>query len=134
MVFADSSGFIAAFDSRDAAHPEGARCWREIAEAGEPILTTSLVFAETVTFLRRRAGWEASRRVGEAILRSRVIEMVHPTADQIEAAWRELLRVADPKLSLCDTLSFVVMRERGVLRALTLDRHFAEAGFSSLPA
>jgi len=133
MVFADSSGFISAFDARDAAHPEAARCWHEIAQSAEPVLTTSLVFAETVTFLRRRAGWEASRLAGEAILRSRVVEVVHPTSEQIEAAWREMLRIADPKLSLCDALSFVVMRERGVTRALTLDRNFSEAGFSRLP-
>ena len=134
MVFVDSSGFIAAFDARDAAHTKTARCWREIAQAAQPLLTTSLVFAETVTFLRRRAGWQASRHAGEAILRSRVLDMVHPTGDQIEAAWRELLRTADPKLSLCDALSFVVMRERGIVQALTLDRHFADAGFSCLPA
>lgn len=133
MVFADASGFIAAFDARDARHAEAGPCWRRIAEAGDSVLTTDLVFAETVTFLRRRAGWEVSRRAGEAILRSRAVELCHPNGEQFEAAWRELLRSADPKLSLCDALSFVVMRERGVTSALTFDHHFAEAGFHLLP-
>jgi predicted nucleic acid-binding protein len=133
MVFADSSGFIAAFDARDERHASAASAWRALVEAKEPLLTTELVLAETVTHLRRRGGWQASRRAGEAILRSRVIQMICPDRQLLDAAWREFLRDADPKLSLCDALSFVVMREHGVTRALTFDRHFAAAGFTLVP-
>ena len=132
MVFGDSSGFIAAFDLRDDQHHAAAQAWHRIVEARERILTTQLVFAETVTHLRRRAGWEPSRRVGEALLNSRGVEIVELDLAQLCAAWRELLRSGDPKLSLCDTVSFVVMRERGIRRALTADQHFAEAGFELL--
>jgi len=40
---------------------------------------------------------------------------------------------AFPKLSLCDAASFIVMRDRHVRRALTLDRHFQDAGFELVP-
>lgn len=133
MVFADSSGFIAAFDAREAAHPAAAEAWRRIAAARRRLLTTQLVFAETVTFLRRRAGWEASRRAGAAILESAAIEIVGLDDEQMGAAWREFVRIADPKLSLCDAASFIVMRDRGVTQAFTLDRHFADAGFAVVP-
>jgi len=59
--------------------------------------------------------------------------MVHCDRERLESAWREFVRNADPRLSLCDALSFVVMRERGVTRALSLDRHFSRAGFELLP-
>ena len=133
MVFADSSGFIAVFQARDAGHQDAERAWRDIQAAREGILTTSFVLAETVTIFRRRLGWEASRRVGEGILRSRGCEVVYPTREETEAAWRELVRNPAPKVSLCDALSFVIMRHRGIARALTFDRHFAEAGFAALP-
>lgn len=133
MVFADSSGFIAAFDRRDARHPRAERLWREFAKRGELLLTTQLVLAETVTHLRRRGGYEPSRRVGAALLESKVIEIAGLSDEQIGAAWREFVRNPDPKLSLCDAASFVLMRERGVKRAFTFDRHFAEAGFELLP-
>ena len=58
MVFADSSGFIAAFDPTDATHAQAAEAWRRIAKAGERLITTQLVLAETVTYLRRRGGWD----------------------------------------------------------------------------
>jgi predicted nucleic acid-binding protein len=133
MVFLDSSGVIAAFDGRDARHERAAEAWRSLARQGQALLTTQLALAETVTHLRRRAGWEVSRRVGEAVLRSRAIEVVGLDDDQLRAAWREFVRNPDPKLSLCDAASFVLMRERGIERALSFDRHFAEAGFELLP-
>jgi len=37
------------------------------------------------------------------------------------------------KLSLVDCASFEVMRRRGLRTAFTLDRHFAEQGFATVP-
>lgn len=133
MVFIDSSGIIAAFDARDAGHSVAVDAWRSLARTGQALLTTQLVLAEIVTHLRRRAGWEVSRRVGEALLSSRGIEIVGLDDDQLQAAWREFVRNPDPKLSFCDAASFVLMRERGIQGALTFDRHFADAGFEVLP-
>ena len=133
MVFADSSGFIAAFDPRDAAHAQAAAAWRAIAKARGRLVTTQLVVAETVTYLRRRGGWEPSRLAGAAILDSPLIEVVGLDAEGFAAAWREFVRTPDPKLSLCDAASFIVMRDRHLRRAFTLDRHFREAGFEVVP-
>jgi uncharacterized protein len=133
LVFADSSGFVAAFDARDAGHAVAAEAWRELARRGEKILTTALVFAETTTHLRRRAGFAVARRIGEIVLRSRGTEILPIDGSGLGAAWREFLRNGDPKLSLCDAHSFVVMRERSIERALTFDRHFEDAGFRVLP-
>jgi predicted nucleic acid-binding protein len=133
VVFADSSGFIAAFDARDAAHAPTAAAWRQIANGRERLVTTQLVLAETVTHLRRRGSWDLSLRAGAAILDSALIEVVGLDAEQLAAAWREFVRNPDPKLSLCDTASFIVMRDRRVRRALTLDRHFVDAGFDVVP-
>lgn len=133
VVFADSSGFIAAFDARDQRHGPATRSWRSFVEEGVYLLTTQLVLAETVTHLRRRAGWQVSRQVGDALLRSRVVEVTGLSPDELAGAWREYVRNPDPKLSLCDAASFVVMRERGVDAAFTFDRHFAHAGFELIP-
>jgi predicted nucleic acid-binding protein len=129
LVFADTSGFVAAFDPRDGRHRPAVRAFRSLAKAGQAIVTTDLVLSETLTLLRRRGGWELSKRAGDSILASRGFEVVCADRATLEAAYREFLRSGDPKLSLCDTLSFIVMRERGITRALTFDHHFAEVGF-----
>jgi predicted nucleic acid-binding protein len=133
VLFADSSGFIAAFDPRDSAHAQAAAAWRRIAAARERLVTTQLVLAETVTYLRRRGGWEPSRRAGAAIVESPHIEVVGLDPEQFAAAWREFGRNPDPKLSLCDAASFIVMRDRHLRRAFTLDGHFRDAGFDVVP-
>jgi len=38
----------------------------------------------------------------------------------------------DKSYSLCDAISFVLMREQGIQEALTTDRHFEQEGFRRL--
>lgn len=45
-----------------------------------------------------------------------------------------LTKHADKSYSLCDAISFLVMREHGLLEALSTDRHFEQAGFRRLLA
>ena len=40
-----------------------------------------------------------------------------------------LMRYADQPFSMVDAVSFAIMAERGTRAALTLDRHFATAGY-----
>jgi len=40
----------------------------------------------------------------------------------------------DKTYSLCDAVSFVLMRERGIQEALTTDKHFEQEGFVRLLA
>jgi predicted nucleic acid-binding protein len=132
LVFADTSGFVAGFDARDVGHPAATRAFRTIAKSGQTIVTTDLVVSETLTHLRRRGGWEPAKRAGDAIFGSRAFQIVCADRESLEAGYREFVRNADPKLSLCDAHSFIVMRDRGITRALTFDRHFADAGFQIL--
>jgi len=38
----------------------------------------------------------------------------------------------DKNYSLCDAVSFIVMKEYGIIEALTTDKHFQQEGFSRL--
>ena len=63
-------------------------------------------------------------------------------ASEIEVVWvdeslhRQALALVrarqDKTYSLCDAVSFVLMRERGVNEALTTDKHFEQEGFQRL--
>ncbi|MBO1351020.1 MAG: type II toxin-antitoxin system VapC family toxin [Hormoscilla sp. GUM202] len=43
-----------------------------------------------------------------------------------------LMARLDKSYSLCDAVSFVLMRQRGITEALTTDRHFEQEGFRRL--
>jgi uncharacterized protein len=53
-------------------------------------------------------------------------EIVHRTAVDL------LIARQDKNYSLCDAVSFGLMRQRGVNEALTKDRHFEQEGFLRL--
>ncbi len=43
-----------------------------------------------------------------------------------------LTQKQDKTYSLCDVVSFILMRQRGIIEALTTDRHFEQEGFTRL--
>ncbi len=55
-----------------------------------------------------------------------VDESLHRTAVDL------LMGREDKTYSLCDALSFVLMRQRGITEALSTDRHFEQEGFIRL--
>ena len=132
MTFLDTSGLVAYFDARDAHHARARRAWKRIlADPDRPILT-SLIIVETVTLLRRRAGFVVAQRVGERLLSGAVAEIVHVDARLLLAAWAIFEKYRDHDLSLTDCASFAVMRQRGITRALTFDDDFRALGFEGL--
>ena len=93
------------------------------------LVTTNLVVAETHALLLRRIGRPTALAFAHGVGRSPNL-VVHSTAAIEDAARRDWLeRFADQDFSLADAVSFTVMTERGIADALTLDHHFATAGF-----
>jgi predicted nucleic acid-binding protein len=48
--------------------------------------------------------------------------------------WEYFQKHKDKSYSFTDCLSFIVMQEREIVTALTLDNHFYQAGFQILPS
>jgi hypothetical protein len=62
------------------------------------------------------------------------IETVWPTARLLGESLALLQARPDKTYSLCDAVSFVLMRRRNLSEALTTDRHFEQEGFRRLLA
>ena len=62
------------------------------------------------------------------------IEMVWVDEPLHREAMALLLERQDKTYSLCDVVSFVLMRQRNINEALTADRHFEQEGFRRLLA
>lgn len=50
------------------------------------------------------------------------------------AAIQLMRKYADQRIGMVDCVSFVLMKNRGIRRALTLDEHFAIFGFEVVPS
>jgi uncharacterized protein len=119
-LFVDTSAFYAAADSSDRSHERAKR----VLGAGEPLVTTDHVLAESWLLLRHRLGRGAATAFWEAVRAgASAVECVGPA--DLEVAWAIASEFEDQDFSLVDMTSFAVMQRIGVLRAASLDDHFA---------
>lgn len=132
-VFVDTSAIVAVFFEQDQRHEAAKTVLRDLRAARRKLVTTSDVFDETVTTLRRWAGGERAVTAGGLLRDSALMDIV-PVDDELrESAWR-LFRVHRmPKLSLTDCTSFATMNQLGVRTAFTFDEDFRKAGFLTVP-
>ena len=134
LLFVDTAGWIAAADASD---PHGAAVRRardQWLEDEGSLLTTDYVCNETLTTLRLRLGLDAAEKWWKQIegsVRLRIESIDAMRADRARAIF---FRYTDKDFSFTDCTSFAVMRELRVKKALTLDRHFRQMGFETVPA
>lgn len=131
--FADTSYWLALELKDDQNHERALTHWQELVKTSFAIVTTSYVFDETVTYLNNRNHHEKAVEVGENILLSSAIELVHIDENLFFEGWTMFRQHRDKRYSLTDCISFVVMRQKELETALTFDRHFAQAGFRIEP-
>ncbi len=125
----DTSGWLCLFHKDELEHIEAV----ELFNASTFQITTNYVLAELVPLasvrgLPRGKALDFSR----GILSDPTIEIVWVDETLHEKAIDLLESRRDKKYSICDAVSFIVMRERGISEALTTDRHFSQEGFTKL--
>jgi len=128
-MFLDTSGLLSLFDEGDRFHESAGALY----VAATARLTHSYVLAEFVPLCCTRG-----------LYRSETLAFVSDLLDnpRVEVIWVDevLHRSAlhflgarvDKRYSLCDAVSFLLMRRREILEALTTDRHFEQEGFVRL--
>ena len=125
----DTSGFLCYRDRRDHRHKEAVRLYRN---AGQR-LTHSYVLAEIVPVFTSR-GIPRARVLSFCfeLIESPLIEVVWVTPELHRRALDLLNARADKSYSLCDAVSFILMRDRGIRDSLTTDHHFDQENLHRL--
>ncbi|NDJ20197.1 PIN domain-containing protein [Nostoc sp. B(2019)] len=125
----DTSGLLCLHYQTEPLHTEACTAYKRATIR----LTHSYVIAEYVALATARR-----------FPRSSVLAFVVDLLDNpdIETVWVDeplhrtavdlLMKREDKTYSLCDALSFVLMRQRGITEALSTDRHFEQEGFIRL--
>jgi predicted nucleic acid-binding protein len=86
-----------------------------------------------VTFFNSRSQHAKASELGNRLLRSPTVQLVHVDEGLFFDAWRYFMQHADKTFSLTDCISFVLMERMGIQTALAFDHHFIQAGFEKLP-
>ena len=125
----DTSGFFCLHDIAERHHKSASKLNRETTFK----ITTSYVLAEYVALayvrgLPRKSVLDFSKE----ILRDHSVEIVWVGESLHLKAVDLLAERPDKAYSLCDAVSFLVMRDRGIDSSLTTDKHFEQEGFIRL--
>ena len=125
----DTGFVIALVNRRDQFHEQA----KELAERfdGQSLLVTDAVLLEIGNALSRGFKAESVEIINSFIL-SKDVEIIHMTSDLFSKGFDLYKKYHDKEWSLVDCISFVVMRQHKIKKALTFDQHFSQAGFESV--
>ena len=126
QVLLDASFWIALRDPCEPWHQQARRATEGLLRSRTRFVFTSFVLAETHAYFSRSPA-----------MRGQILDDAEqnpalywePVRQHDETEALALLRKhRDKQYSLCDAISFVVMRRLGILRAATFDGHFRQFG------
>ena len=126
-VFVDTSGLFALPVEGDDNHPAARRVAPSLRHQGARLVTSSFVVLETVTLLQARVGVAAVRIFNRDVLP--LLDVVRVSEDLLHRSMAALLASSHRRISITDWSSFVLMRERGIVRVFAYDEDFARQGF-----
>jgi len=129
MILLDTGYFIALFTPQDELH-ERAVAWS--LHLNEPLLVTEYVLVECVNSFSKPKDRSAAHALVEHVRSDPLCEVIEASLDLFEAGLRLHRERLDKEWSLTDCVSFVLMKDRSIKRALAYDRHFEQAGFEAL--
>jgi predicted nucleic acid-binding protein len=132
-VLLDSSALFAAADRRETHHRRAAAALDRIRNERLQPVTTDLIIAELHALALRRLGPRSAMALVDRTLDSAVLEVVPTATERFEAALDVLRSRPDRHYSLTDAVAFVLMRERGIEVAFTLDADYLAEGFAVMP-
>lgn len=126
----DTSGLLCFLHQDEAQHKTAVGL---ISNHNSRFLTHNYVLAELIALA-------LVRRFPRSTVLMYTLELIeNPNVEMVwvdEALHREamdlLLARQDKTYSLCDAISFVLMRKKGIREALTTDKHFEQEGFTRL--
>jgi predicted nucleic acid-binding protein len=125
-MFLDTSGLLCYHSEDEPEHKEAQRLFK-----GERHhLTHNYVLAEFVALARvRKVPREPTLRFSTKLLVHPRLEVVWVDRALHQEALELLGQRLDKAYSLCDAVSFVLMKRAGIQKALTTDHHFEQEGF-----
>jgi predicted nucleic acid-binding protein len=131
-VFLDTAYIYALVNTRDQWHEQALSWQRRLATERRKLVTTELILVEIADGLAA-VKFRSQAAAILATLQSNPFVTIVSFSSQLLAEALDLYRSRpDKDWGMTDCVSFVMMRERGLSEALTMDEHFQQAGFRAL--
>lgn len=133
-IFIDTGALFATKCSSDKNHQSAINYYNSICENGKfDLVTTNLILFETVTLVKAKISNNFSIEFGNYLRNSSIIRVIRISEEFENKSWDIFNRYNDKNFSFVDCTSFAVMKDYGINKAFTFDKHFAQFGFDIFP-
>jgi predicted nucleic acid-binding protein len=130
MIFIDTGYLISALDPSDRFHNR-AVAWGQVLTR-QPQVTSTAVVLELFNYFSGTYRRPYLASALQTLLASPGFDLVHVDRDLWDRGLALFDARPDKHWSLTDCISFTLMTDRGITRALAYDHHFEQAGFEAL--
>ena len=127
-ILVDTSGWVALFVVNDQNHKKAVSIFEDIKSSKALIYTSDYIIDEAITTILARGNHKQSVLAGEAFFTSKIIKIIHVSADYFQSTWELYQKYKDKMFSFTDVTSFVIMKNLGIRKAFAFDREFIQAG------
>jgi hypothetical protein len=131
-VFVDTSYILALVNPDDPDHLKARLMAEKLAHGRTPRITSEAILIEIGNSLSRGRRRKLGVQVIQLLRNDSKLIIVPVDSPLLDRAFDLYRSLMDKDWGLTDCISFVIMHERGVKRALTLDSHFSQVGFKCL--
>lgn len=131
--FVDTSAWFSLMIAGDRRHAQVRSAHAKLYRGGSLFVTSNLVLGELYTLLSARTSASGFWTFRDRVLASDRVRVLNLAPEQFDAAFLLLQRRKDKSYSFVDATSFALMRDERIGTALTLDRRFAQEGFTVTP-
>lgn len=131
-VFLDAAYAIALSSSTDQYHKRAKVLAEQIEVEGTQLITTYAILLEIGNALAKQRYRMAAIDLLESLQEDPDVEIIPISENLFNRAFELFRERKDKEWGLTDCISFIVMKDRGLMKALTTDEHFKQAGFQVL--
>jgi predicted nucleic acid-binding protein len=131
--FADTSFFVAYYNSKDVSHDAARALAREFEARAVLLVTTDYVFDEAMTVLLVRGNKSIAVQAGRAILDDPNIEILRVDEELFNQAWEVFQSFGDKSWSFTDCTSYVLMKKLNIEIGISFDGDFNQFGVRVIP-
>jgi predicted nucleic acid-binding protein len=131
-IFLDTSYAIALSSSSDCHHQKAVEISQQLKASKSNLITTRAVILEIGNALSKPKYRSQAIRLLYSLENDKSITIIPLSENLYQKAFELYCQRNDKNWGIVDCISFIVMKERGIIEALTTDIHFVQAGFKAL--
>lgn len=131
MIFVDSSAFVALSIVKDKFNKRASRWWLQ--NKGVPLVTSNLIFIETLGWIRHKAGKTVAVKIGDYLTNGEGLQKERVNFDDEQEAWELFQKLNGRGLSMVDCTSIILMKRLKIKDIFTFDQDFKKLGLKVFP-